>query len=667
MAEPAALAHAPAPAKQAEPAQRAEASERHEALEARPEVEAQLDRRAMLNRRPAVVAQRKAAAGLAGRSAGPRPVQPPAPPNHTGLPDRLKSGIETLSGLSMDGVKVHYDSAKPAELDALAYARGTDIHLAPGQERHLPHEAWHVVQQAEGRVRATARLQSVAISDDRSLENEADAMGAKAWRGADAGAAMLRRPGEPPGPAMQLRSAAVARPVVQRTILGMNNENIWMASISARVFALKASDPEEAALKADILRLHSTDTIVKVKDFADLEQGIASGAFDRLLARSHVESVAPKYAESEFAKPLSRQDEVKLDVAKLVAKITGDLGLPIFLGGGAAAAAMGSSRAIKDLDFKMSEAFKKRWQVGGKDRDGLAEAIAERLESQSVSVVENNIGAKEFPYVFRMRLEAGETEVEVSITSTGTYDEKAVKKGPIIVPSSKEIEVTSISSVDLALDKTFAFAERAVSDVGKLATDFTDIAVALRNNPGWISSGALEERWVAYRSKWRRDSASADADPNGYVKLAPSVGLQVALRASLVLHESALREQWGLRRLGAAMRAVVGFARSIEKIAAKDRLRVRDEILKASKHNQPSKLAPKHDPEKVPEIFQHLSKREPRFEALTRQEQSQILRTWADLKNRKDSLIKRGKTKTSAYIHVTSRLAELSLKYDLDL
>ena len=30
---------------------------------------------------------------------------------------------------------------------AHAYARGTDIHLGPSAERHVPHEAWHVVQQ----------------------------------------------------------------------------------------------------------------------------------------------------------------------------------------------------------------------------------------------------------------------------------------------------------------------------------------------------------------------------------------------------------------------------------------------------------------------------------------------------------------------------------------
>jgi hypothetical protein len=103
-----------------------------------------------------------------------------AAPNRTGLPDGLKSGIESLSGLSMDGVRVHYNSAQPAQLNALAYAQGTDIHVAPGQEQHLPHEAWHVVQQAQGRVQPTLQAQGVNINDDRSLESEADAMGARA-------------------------------------------------------------------------------------------------------------------------------------------------------------------------------------------------------------------------------------------------------------------------------------------------------------------------------------------------------------------------------------------------------------------------------------------------------------------------------------------------------
>lgn len=79
-------------------------------------------------------------------------------PNNTGMPDNLKTGIETLSGFSMDNVNVHYSSPKPAQLQALAYAQGTDIHIAPGQEHHLPHEAWHVVQQMQGRVQPTRQM-----------------------------------------------------------------------------------------------------------------------------------------------------------------------------------------------------------------------------------------------------------------------------------------------------------------------------------------------------------------------------------------------------------------------------------------------------------------------------------------------------------------------------
>jgi hypothetical protein len=82
--------------------------------------------------------------------------------------------------MSMDGVKVHQNSSKPAEVGAHAYAQGTDIHVAPGQMHHLPHEAWHVVQQAQGRVQPTTSVAGMPVNDSSSLENEADVMGAKA-------------------------------------------------------------------------------------------------------------------------------------------------------------------------------------------------------------------------------------------------------------------------------------------------------------------------------------------------------------------------------------------------------------------------------------------------------------------------------------------------------
>ena len=114
---------------------------------------------------------------------GDDPQQVPSSTASNRLPEGLQRGIEALSGVALDHVHVHYNSAMPAQFQALAYAQGNDIHLAPGQEHHLPHEAWHLVQQAQGRVQPTVQLNgNVAVNDDPALEREADVMGARALR-----------------------------------------------------------------------------------------------------------------------------------------------------------------------------------------------------------------------------------------------------------------------------------------------------------------------------------------------------------------------------------------------------------------------------------------------------------------------------------------------------
>lgn len=100
--------------------------------------------------------------------------------NNTGIPDGLKTGMEQLSGMSLDNVNVHYNSDKPATVQAHAYAQGSDIHLASGQEKHLPHELAHVVQQSQGRVKPTTEVNGMKVNDSPALEKEADVMGSKA-------------------------------------------------------------------------------------------------------------------------------------------------------------------------------------------------------------------------------------------------------------------------------------------------------------------------------------------------------------------------------------------------------------------------------------------------------------------------------------------------------
>ena len=112
------------------------------------------------------------------------PMQAKADPALGGLPGDLQAGIASLSGMDVSDVQVHRNSDKPAQLNALAYAQGNDIHLAPGQEQHLPHEAWHVVQQRQGRVEPTMQMAGVGVNDDAGLEEEADVMGARALQAA---------------------------------------------------------------------------------------------------------------------------------------------------------------------------------------------------------------------------------------------------------------------------------------------------------------------------------------------------------------------------------------------------------------------------------------------------------------------------------------------------
>lgn len=154
----------------------------------------QLERNAALAGADAHTTILQAVQRLADRSARTAQLQPTAGPatsstaapasggNRIGLPASLMGGIEALSGIRMDHVTVHYNSARPAQLAAHAYAQGSEIHLAPGQEHHLPHEAWHLVQQAQGRVQPTLQAGDVAVNDDAGLEREADAMGSQAAR-----------------------------------------------------------------------------------------------------------------------------------------------------------------------------------------------------------------------------------------------------------------------------------------------------------------------------------------------------------------------------------------------------------------------------------------------------------------------------------------------------
>lgn len=159
--------------------------------------------------------------------------------NNTGLPDQLRSGIESLSGISMEHVRVHYNSAKPAQFMARAFAQDSEIHVAPGEEQHLPHEAWHVVQQAQGRVRPTFQMSGgIAVNDDVSLEREADLMGAHALNNMQSLAKG--------GIAQRLEVGLCSQPVVQRYL--RIDEELLIGEIVQDIEMLELEEADKAAL-----------------------------------------------------------------------------------------------------------------------------------------------------------------------------------------------------------------------------------------------------------------------------------------------------------------------------------------------------------------------------------------------------------------------------------
>lgn len=99
-------------------------------------------------------------------------------PNLTGIPTQMKMDFEQRSGLSFDDVRVHYNSDKPKRIGALAYTQIPQVHIGPGQERHLRHELGHVVQQKQGIVRPDRESTlDTPINTDPLLERQADLWG----------------------------------------------------------------------------------------------------------------------------------------------------------------------------------------------------------------------------------------------------------------------------------------------------------------------------------------------------------------------------------------------------------------------------------------------------------------------------------------------------------
>lgn len=205
------------------------------------------------------------------------------------LPSGLRWALEKLSGYDLSEVRVYYASNVPARLGARALARGTEIHLQTGAEDVLPHEAWHVVQQMQGRVEPTDTVNGLSLNDNVELEKEADEMGAMAaalsWAGM-----WQRAKGV-------LQKVRIKKPVVQRNVKVAND-------VYADAQAIRDKLSQSCAITTDNT-VHLTtivnDLVANNRVFANLTE-IKSEVKRRNFGMRHVDAIEALLTRDDYAR-----------------------------------------------------------------------------------------------------------------------------------------------------------------------------------------------------------------------------------------------------------------------------------------------------------------------------------------------------------------------------
>lgn len=128
----------------------------------------------------------QSAAAVAAPAPAPTPAKP-ARKRIEGMPEALQEHLEATFGQDFSEIKVHANSSQASKAGALAFARGKEVHFAPGQfqpdtpqgRQLIGHEFAHLVQQSTQHVKANTAVGDLPVNDDPALEAAADAMGAR--------------------------------------------------------------------------------------------------------------------------------------------------------------------------------------------------------------------------------------------------------------------------------------------------------------------------------------------------------------------------------------------------------------------------------------------------------------------------------------------------------
>ncbi len=192
----------------------------------------------------------KSQASSVGFDFGKTSILPETTPND-GLPRDLQSNMENSFGTDFSNVKIHKNSNRATELNALAFTQGENVHFAPGEfnpnskkgRELIGHEFTHVVQQRSGVVNPTSvQEKGINLNNDKGLEVAADSLGEKAVNGVEINQYS----------SANLKSQANAN-MIQQAPIGEEEEIANLKANMAVSFGLKAvEDGDEKWSLADL-------------------------------------------------------------------------------------------------------------------------------------------------------------------------------------------------------------------------------------------------------------------------------------------------------------------------------------------------------------------------------------------------------------------------------
>lgn len=428
-------------------------------------------------------------------------------------------------------------------MQAHAYAQGSNIHIAPGQEQHLPHEAWHVVQQKQGRVQPTLQMKGITINDDTALEQEADIMGAIS----------LNQTAENQ-PVIQ-QFAIAAQPVIQRIQITVDGKKVTVTKSMTAEEIIKAlgykPGPKNypGSFSNDISSEDAASIIEELEDH-DETDGKLEGLLDDLddiagesdndeedgsgsLADGSVSDDDDDFlnmGQASLIKAIDRQDmseeQKKLESLKKKGFTEADAktiltglrvqalfnewgGKTIYLSGGGAIALYAQHRSIEDLDFRISaDALDGNISWYKEDGDGddtewIPDEHLDELNDKITGEQFTNVPKGKTPNATNTRTAGVEnfegTRIEVSITIVGKARDTEI---------DSKTNIRRLSKPNLLADKLkTAISRNKIGDkyVKKVSKDIYDSLVVYINLYGSdelsadILKGHLSERANEYR------------------------------------------------------------------------------------------------------------------------------------------------------------------------